>query len=221
MYNEAGLYVWRDWRSRMYRRFGKRVFDLTAAAVGLVVLALPMGVIAILIRATSRGPALFRQARVGREGKLFTVRKFRTMSTGHGDPSPVTVRGDSRITGVGRVLRRFKLDEYPQLWNVLVGEMSLVGPRPDVPGYCDKLEGEARRILDLRPGITGPATIKYADEEEILAAQTDPVRYNDEVIFPDKVRLNLEYLENMTFRGDLGWIWKTIAAPFASKADII
>jgi lipopolysaccharide/colanic/teichoic acid biosynthesis glycosyltransferase len=193
---------------------------LTAAAMGLVVLALPMGIIAILVRATSRGPALFRQIRVGRGGELFTVRKFRTMSTGHGDPSPVTVRGDSRITGVGRVLRRFKLDEYPQLWNVLAGEMSLVGPRPDVPGYCDKLEGEARRILDLRPGITGPATIKYADEEEILAAQADPVRYNDEVIFPDKVRLNLEYLENYRFRGDLGWIWKTLIAPFASKRDI-
>jgi lipopolysaccharide/colanic/teichoic acid biosynthesis glycosyltransferase len=220
LYNEAGLYVWRDWKLRMYRRFGKRVFDLTAAAVGLVVMALPMGGIAILVRATSRGPALFRQTRVGRDGELFTVRKFRTMSTGHGDPSPVTVRGDSRIIGVGRVLRRFKLDEYPQLWNVVVGEMSLVGPRPDVPGYCDKLEGGARRILDLRPGITGPATIKYADEEEILAAQADPVRYNDEVIFPDKVRLNLEYLENHSFRGDLGWIWKTLTAPFASKSDI-
>ena len=204
----------------MYRKFGKRALDIVAAAAGLVVLAVPMGVIALIVRLSSPGPALFRQTRVGREGKLFTVRKFRTMSTGHGDPSPVTVRGDSRITGVGRVLRRFKLDEYPQLWNVLVGEMSLVGPRPDVPGYCDKLEGEARRILDLRPGITGPATIKYADEEEILAAQADPVRYNDEIIFPDKVRLNLEYLENYSFRGDLGWIWKTLTAPFASKSDI-
>jgi lipopolysaccharide/colanic/teichoic acid biosynthesis glycosyltransferase len=161
----------------MYRRFGKRVFDLTAAAIGLVVLALPMGIIAILVRATSRGPALFRQTRVGREGKLFTVRKFRTMSTGHGNPSPVTVRGD-------------------------------------VPGYCDRLEGEARRILNLRPGITGPATIKYADEEEILAAQADPVRYNDEVIFPDKVRLNLEYTNKMSIRGDIGWIWQTITMPF-------
>jgi lipopolysaccharide/colanic/teichoic acid biosynthesis glycosyltransferase len=204
----------------MYKRFGKRTFDLVAAAGGLVVLAIPMGVVAVLVRRSSKGPALFRQKRVGKGGALFTVRKFRTMSTGHGDPSPVTVRGDSRITGVGRVLRRFKLDEYPQLWNVLVGEMSLVGPRPDVSGYCDKLEGEARRILDLRPGITGPATIKYADEEEILAAQADPVKYNDEVIFPDKVRLNLEYLENHSFRGDLGWIWKTLTAPFASKSDI-
>ena len=198
----------------MYRKFGKRALDIVAAAAGLVVLAVPMGVIALIVRLSSPGPALFRQTRVGREGKLFTVRKFRTMSTGHGDPSPVTVRGDSRITGVGRVLRRFKIDEYPQLWNVLVGEMSLVGPRPDVPGYCDKLEGGARRILDLRPGITGPATIKYADEEEILAAQADPVRYNDEVIFPDKVRLNLEYADHPTFHGDIGWIWKTIAAAF-------
>lgn len=203
----------------MYRRFGKRVFDLAAAAVGLVALAVPMGAVAIIVRLSSKGPVLFRQTRVGRGGELFTVRKFRTMRAGHGDPSPVTVRGDSRITGVGRFLRRFKLDEYPQLWNVLVGEMSLVGPRPDVPGYADKLEGEARRILDLRPGITGPATIKYADEEEVLAAQADPVKYNDEVIFPDKVRLNLEYADKLTFRGDIGWIWKTVAAPFRKSRD--
>jgi lipopolysaccharide/colanic/teichoic acid biosynthesis glycosyltransferase len=204
----------------MYRSFGKRIFDLAAAAVGLVVLAGPMAVIALIVRLSSKGPVLFRQIRVGRGGRHFTVRKFRTMRAGHGDPSPVTVRGDSRITGAGRFLRRFKLDEYPQLWNVLVGEMSLVGPRPDVPGYADKLEGAMRRILDLRPGITGPATIKYADEEEILAAQIDPVRYNDEVIFPDKVRLNLDYVDNLTFLGDLGWIWKTVTAPFASRADI-
>lgn len=198
----------------MYRCFGKRALDLAAATAGLVLLSIPMGIIAVVVKATSPGPALFRQTRVGRGGRLFTVRKFRTMRAGHGDPSPVTVRGDTRITGVGRFLRRFKLDEYPQLWNVLIGDMSLVGPRPDVPGYCDKLEGEARRILDLRPGITGPATIRYTDEEEALAAQADPVRYNDEVIFPDKVRLNLEYADRLTFRGDIGWIWKTAAAPF-------
>jgi lipopolysaccharide/colanic/teichoic acid biosynthesis glycosyltransferase len=202
----------------MYRKFGKRAFDISASAVGLVVLALPMGIVTIVVRLSSKGPALFRQTRVGRGGELFTVRKFRTMRAGHGDPSPVTVRGDSRITGVGCVLRRFKLDELPQLWNVFIGEMSLVGPRPDVPAYYEKLKGEERRILELRPGITGPATLKYANEEEILAAQADPVKYNDEVVFPDKVRLNLEYADDMTFRGDIGWIWKTIVAAFRKSA---
>lgn len=148
------------------------------------------------------------------------VCKFRTMCVSHNDPSSVTVKGDSRITRVGRFLRRFKLDEFPQLWNVLLGEMSLVGPRPDVTAYYEGLEGHERRILELRPGIAGPATLKYANEEAILAAQADPIRYNDEVIFPDKVRLNLAYLENMTFRGDIRWIWKTIAASFTLKADI-
>lgn len=201
----------------MYRKFGKRAFDLAASVAGLVVLAIPMGVIAVLVRATSPGPALFRQRRVGKGGALFTVRKFRTMSAGHGDPSPVTVRGDSRITPLGKVLRRFKLDEYPQLWNVLVGEMSLVGPRPDVPGYYDRLAGADRRVLDLRPGITGPATIKYAAEEELLAAQADPARFNDDVIFPDKVRINLEYLDRCTFAGDIGWLWRTARAPFRKE----
>jgi len=198
----------------MYRKFGKRAFDIAVSAVGLVVLALPISIVAIVVRLTSKGPALFRQRRVGMGGELFTVRKFRTMRAGHGDPSPVTVRGDSRITGVGRVLRRFKLDELPQLWNVFIGEMSLVGPRPDVPAYYEKLEGKECRILELRPGITGPATLKYANEEEILAAQADPVKYNDEIIFPDKVRLNLEYADDMTFHGDIGWIWKTIVSAF-------
>lgn len=201
----------------MYRKFGKRAFDIAAAALGLVALAVPMGVIAVLVRATSRGPALFRQERMGRCGRTFVVRKFRTMSAGHGDPSTVTVRGDARVTGVGRFLRRFKLDEFPQLWNVFVGEMSLVGPRPDVPAYYERLGSEARRILELRPGITGPATLKYANEEELLAAQADPVKYNDEVIFPDKVRLNLAYLEKVTFGGDVGWIWKTAAAAFRKR----
>ena len=197
----------------MYKKYGKRLFDLAVSFIGLSLLALPMGLVAALVRMTSPGPALFRQERVGRGGVRFTVRKFRTMSAGHGDPSPVTVRGDSRVTGVGRFLRRFKLDEYPQLWNVLVGEMSLVGPRPDVPGYYDRLGEEGRRILAMRPGITGPATIKYANEEEILAALPDPVRYNDEVVFPDKVRINLEYMDGCTLGGDIGWIWKAVVAP--------
>jgi lipopolysaccharide/colanic/teichoic acid biosynthesis glycosyltransferase len=203
----------------MYPRVGKRTFDLAVSVLGLVALAVPMGIIAVLIRVTSAGPSLFRQERVGKGGKLFIVRKFRTMSAGHGDPLSVTIQGDRRITGFGRFLRRYKLDEYPQLWNVLIGQMSLVGPRPDVPGYCDRLKSDSRRVLELRPGITGPATIKYANEEELLAAQSDPVAYNDEMIFPDKVRINLEYLDGMTFLGDIRLIWNTMTAHF-HRADL-
>lgn len=118
--------------------------------------------------------------------------------------------GESRITPLGAVLRKYKLDELPELWNVLIGDMSFVGPRPDVPGYADKLKGEDRLILKLRPGITGPASLKYRNEEEILAKVEDPIRYNDEVIYPDKVRINLDYYKHHTFFGDLHYIFKTI-----------
>lgn len=122
----------------------------------------------------------------------------------------VTVQGDPRITPVGEFLRRWKLDEIPQLWNVLLGEMSFVGPRPDVQGYADKLKGDDRKILELRPGITGPATLKYRNEEEILAQQKDPDRYNDEVIFPDKVNINKQYLKEISFVKDIKYIIQTI-----------
>lgn len=124
--------------------------------------------------------------------------------------SSVSVAGESRITPLGAKLRKYKLDELPELWNVLKGDMSLVGPRPDVPGYADRLQGEDRLVLKLRPGITGPASLKYANEEEILAQVADPRRYNDEVIFPDKVRINLDYYYNRTFCGDIRLIFQTI-----------
>lgn len=126
------------------------------------------------------------------------------------DGRVITVKGDNRITPLGVRLRKYKLDELPELWNVLKGDMSFVGPRPDVPEYADKLTGEAREILKLRPGITGPATLKYANEEEILAKVDDPVKYNDEVIFPDKVKINHEYLKNHTLLGDVKIIFKTV-----------
>ena len=201
----------------MYARFAKRLLDAASALGGLLVLMVPMGVIALFIKLTSEGPILFGQERVGREGRVFVVRKFRTMAVNHGNRSTITVRGDSRITGFGRILRRYKLDEFPQLWNVLRGEMSLVGPRPDVPGYYDKLTGIDRRVLELRPGITGPSTIKYADEEELLAVQDDPERFNDEVIFPDKVRINLDYMDRCSFWGDIGWICKTLGLTYAKR----
>ena len=124
--------------------------------------------------------------------------------------SSISVKGERRITPLGAVLRRYKLDELPELWNVLIGDMSFVGPRPDVPGYADKLEGNDRRILQLKPGITGPASLKYRNEEELLAEQDDPQRYNDEVLFPDKVRINIEYLDNWSFGYDIKIIIYTV-----------
>lgn len=155
------------------------------------------------------GPVMFKHQRVGRHGKLFTMYKFRTMVVDHGGSS-VSVAGESRITALGAKLRRYKLDELPELWNVLKGDMSFVGPRPDVPGYADVLEGDDRVILKLRPGITGPASLKYRNEEELLAQQAEPLKYNDEVIYPDKVRINLYYYYNYSFAKDIKMIVCTV-----------
>ena len=196
--------------NRWYLLFGKRLFDLIAAFFGLIIIAIPMGAIALMIWVTSGRPILFFQGRVGKDGKIFLIKKFRTMSVRPVEDSSITVACDPRVTPIGRYLRRWKLDELPQLWNVLVGEMSLVGPRPDVPGYVDKLQGNERRLLLLKPGITGPATLAYRNEEEILAKVSDSVQYNDKVMYPDKVRINLEYLETCSFSKDVYYIWKTI-----------
>ena len=167
-------------------------------------------VVAILIHIKMPGgPVIFKQKRVGRNGKLFTMYKFRSMTVGHGGSS-VSVAGESRITPLGAKLRHYKLDELPELWNVLIVDMSFVGPRPDVPGYADQLKGEDRKVLKLRPGITGPASLKYRNEEELLAQQPDPQKYNDEVIFPDKVRINLYYLHHYSFPKDIQMIFATV-----------
>ncbi len=188
----------------------KQVFDRVVSFVGIVALSPVLLTIAIVIRTKMPdGPVLFRQKRVGQYGRLFTLVKFRTMKVLH-DGSSVSVAGDDRVTPVGATLRRYKLDELPELWNVVVGDMSFVGPRPDVPGYADLLQGKDRDILRLKPGITGPATLKYRNEEELLAQQPDPQRYNDEVIYPDKVRINLDYLENHSLVGDIKIILKTL-----------
>ena len=164
----------------------------------------------MIIKITSRGPVLFFQTRVGKDGNDFVLVKFRSMIVNHNLRSTVTTRGDSRITKVGTILRKYKLDELPELWNVLKGEMSLVGPRPDVRGYADKLIGRDRDILKMRPGITGIASLKYANEEEILDKQLDPQTYNDEIIFPDKIKLNLDYYENQSLWLDIKIIFATI-----------
>lgn len=190
--------------------WAKWLFDRIMSLVGLIVLSPVLLVVAVLIRVKMPGgPVLFKQKRVGKEGKLFTMVKFRSMSVAHGGSS-VSVAGESRITPLGAKLRKYKLDELPELWNVLIGDMSFVGPRPDVPGYADKLVGEDRVILKLRPGITGPASLKYRDEETLLATVEDPIRYNDEVIFPDKVRINKEYYYNWSFWQDIRYIVRTV-----------
>ena len=188
----------------------KWLFDRTVAFIGLCFLWPILLVVWMLIHVKMPGgPAIFTQKRVGKNGKLFTMYKFRSMTMGH-DGSSVSVAGESRITPLGAKLRKYKLDELPELWNVLIGDMSFVGPRPDVPGYADKLQGEDRLILKLKPGITGPASLKYKNEEEILAQVEDPQKYNDEVIYPDKVKINLEYYYHHSLMGDIKLIIQTV-----------
>ena len=191
------------------QELAKRSLDLCASAVGLVVLSPVIACTWWIARKDTGGSGFFRQERVGRYGRTFRVVKLRTMRAGTSGTT-VTRSDDARITEWGRRFRRYKLDELPQLWNVLLGQMSLVGPRPDVPGYADQLEGEDRAILALRPGITGPATLAWRDEEEVLARVDDPEAYNREVVFPDKVRRNLQYLKTWSMAGDLRLIYTTV-----------
>lgn len=188
----------------------KYIFDRLMALFGLMILWPVLLVVAILVRVKMPdGPVLFKQQRVGKDGRLFTIYKFRTMSVSHSG-STVSVAGEARITPLGATMRKYKLDELPELWNVLIGDMSFVGPRPDVPGYADKLQGEDRIILTLRPGITGPATLKYRNEEELLATIDNPQQYNDEVIYPDKVRINRQYAEHISLVTDIKIILATL-----------
>ena len=202
----------------------KWIFDRLVALIGLCILWPVLLVIIILIKnKMPGGPAFFTQKRVGKDGKLFTCHKFRSMDVEH-HGSSISVAGDSRITPLGSTLRHYKLDELPELWDVLIGKMSFVGPRPDVPGYADKLEGDDRVVLKLRPGITGPATLKYRREDEMISeyvakrqAEGDsrPIQeiateYNDTVIYPDKVRLNKYYYRNYSFFKDIEMIFATV-----------
>ena len=198
--------------------FLKWIFDKLTSLFGLLFLSPVLLVVAILIKVKMPGPILFCQKRVGQYGKLFTVYKFRSMTvkaeasvaSKDSETTSIASTEQSRITPLGEKLRRYKLDELPELWNVLKGDMSFVGPRPDVPGYADQLQGEERDILKLKPGITGPASLKYRNEEELLASVENPAQYNDEVIFPDKVRLNLYYLKNYSFIKDIQMIVCTV-----------
>ena len=225
------------WKLSMIKKW---LFDRIMAAVGLLVLWPVFAIVAILIKVKMPGgPVLFVQKRVGKGGKLFDCHKFRTMTVKH-DGSTVSVAGDCRITPLGAKLRHYKLDELPGLWDVLIGNMSFVGPRPDVPGYADLLQGDDRDVLKLRPGITGPATLKYRLEDEMLAnvrnlmlesryipiaqiaAMSDQELaewYNDHVIYPDKVRLNCYYYRHYSFAKDVQMIVCTVLGRKMMYAD--
>lgn len=188
----------------------KRSFDIVFSFLGLLATGWLILLAWVLATIDTRSNGFFMQERVGRNGVLFKVMKIRTMRLCATLGTTVTTATDPRITALGRFWRRTKIDELPQLINVLAGDMSFVGPRPDVPGFADALEGEARALLSIRPGITGPATLKYRNEEEILAAQGDPERYNREVIWPDKVRINLEYIRDWSLFADIRYLCKTL-----------
>lgn len=187
----------------------KWLFDKIISLLGLIAFSWLYLFIAIVLRVKTGNPVFYSQLRVGKNGCLFHCHKFRTMEGGQ-EESPIAVLDRDRITPIGKTLRRFHIDELPQLWDVFIGKMSFVGPRPDVPGYADKLMGKDREILKLRPGITGPASLKYRNEEDLLAQIVDPQRYNDEVIYPDKVRLNLYYLHHYSFWMDMKMIFATV-----------
>jgi len=189
----------------------KRAMDIKLSFLGLLALWPLLLILALLVKLSSSGTVFYRGLRVGRQGRTFKMLKFRTMAAdAETQGLPLTVGGDSRITGLGRFLRKAKLDELPQLWNVLVGEMSLVGPRPEVQKYVEMYSEEQRKVLDLRPGITDPASIKYRNENDILAAAVDPEKTYIVSIMPDKVRLNLNYASRASVWSDLGIIFRTL-----------
>lgn len=188
----------------------KRMLDVVVAAIGLTLTGWLILACAAISSAVHRSSGFFAQQRIGRFGKPFTVYKLRTMLASSDVDTTVTTTSDTRVTGFGRWLRRTKIDELPQLLNVLIGDMSLVGPRPDVPGFADRLTGADRIVLSVRPGITGPASLHYRDEERLLAEQDDPERHNREVVFPHKVALNRAYVERYTFWGDIVYLWRTV-----------
>jgi lipopolysaccharide/colanic/teichoic acid biosynthesis glycosyltransferase len=190
----------------------KRALDVGGALLLLAFLWPPLLVGWVAAKFSTRGPGIFRQERVGRFGEPFEVVKLRSMRAVPGLDTTVTSATDVRITRTGAWLRRLKIDELPQLLNVLRGEMSLVGPRPDVAGYADALAGDDRVVLAVRPGITGPATLAFRHEEELLAAALDPEAYNREVIWPEKVRINKEYVRTWSLLGDVRYLFATAGA---------
>jgi lipopolysaccharide/colanic/teichoic acid biosynthesis glycosyltransferase len=188
----------------------KRALDVGLATLGLLATAWLIALLWLVTTLVTRRNGFFLQERIGRHGKPFSIVKLRTMRDSAVNPSHVTTTRDPRITRWGRFLRRAKLDELPQLLNVLVGHMSLVGPRPDVRGFADRLVGDDSIVLSVRPGVTGPASLRFRDEERLLADQEDPERFNREVLYPEKVRINRAYVENYRPANDLRYLWRTL-----------
>ncbi|MCQ2306418.1 MAG: sugar transferase [Bacteroidales bacterium] len=188
----------------------KRLFDIIASSFGLIILSPLFLVLAIWIKLDSKGPVFYRQVRVGKDNKDFRIFKFRSMRVGSDKGSLVTVGGrDPRVTRSGYFIRKFKLDEFPQLINVLIGDMSLVGPRPEVRHYVDYWTPEQMHVLDVRPGITDPASVKFRNENELLGQAEDPEKYYIGVVMQEKIKLYLEYVNNHSFWGDVKLIFQT------------
>lgn len=193
--------------------FFKRCFDIAASFFGILFLLIPFAAVAVAVKCSSRGPVFFRQVRVGKNGREFRIYKFRTMvADAEKKGMQITVGGDSRVTGIGRVLRKTKVDELPQLFNVFAGQMSFVGPRPEVPHYVDMYSDYQKNVLRIKPGITELASIVYRDENDILAESEDPERTYIEEIMPKKIELNIEYMQKMNVFYDIYLIFKTFAA---------
>lgn len=204
------MYTMNAYSLSSFQSILKRGFDLVVAFVCLLCLWWLVLIAWVLASIDTRSNGFFIQQRVGKGGRLFRVVKIKTMRPDSVTTTTVTRAGDPRITRLGHAFRKTKIDELPQLWNVLIGDMSFVGPRPDVPGFADKLNDDDKIILSIRPGITGPATLRFRDEEKLLASVNNPEKYNIEVIFPEKVRINKEYIKNYSLFSDLKYIFITI-----------
>ena len=189
--------------------FIKRTFDIFFSVIGIFFISPIIFIAWVMASIDTRSNGFFLQTRIGKNAKPFKIIKIKTMIPIDGYNSTVTHSGDKRITKFGSFLRTFKIDELPQIINVLLGQMSFVGPRPDVPGYADKVQGKDRNFLSIRPGITGPAAIKYRNEEKILSHQKNAQKYNDEIIWPDKIKINIKYIEEWSLKKDLQYIFKT------------
>jgi lipopolysaccharide/colanic/teichoic acid biosynthesis glycosyltransferase len=205
----------------IYTKWGKRALDVLFSVLGLLVLSPFFVIIGCIIKLSSSGGAFYRQTRIGQGGRYFQIIKFRSMIDGGARSGlQITASGDSRVTSVGRVLRRYKLDELPQLWNVLRGDMSLVGPRPEIPTYVATYTDDQRRVLSVRPGITDPASLAYRHEEEILAEQSDPEQFYRTQVLPDKLVRNLVYVQAISLRNDLLVIFETVVSAFLGSQKV-
>jgi lipopolysaccharide/colanic/teichoic acid biosynthesis glycosyltransferase len=189
--------------------FFKRLVDLLVSILGITLSWWLIFIAWVIAAIETRSNGFFMQQRVGKDGRIFNIYKIKTMKKVDGIDITITSSNDVRITKSGKFFRDTKIDELPQLWNVFIGDMSIVGPRPDVIGYADKLTGDDRILLTVRPGITGPAQLMYKDEESILSKQKHPAKYNNEVLWPNKVSINKKYIQNWSFKDDIKYIWKT------------